>query len=117
MCVTRFDQSESAFQTIASPKKKRLFALARVEDFVCVTAFAIGFWKLFSGGSLGKYCNIGSGSVFFNLFRYICCKPVLRRRPRGIRHVFVNCVFTRFRRACVALCCSYWSFRLNRKKD
>ena len=64
MCVTRFDQSESAIQTIASPKKKREFALARVENFVCVTAFAIGFWKLFSGGSLGKYCNIGSGSFF-----------------------------------------------------
>ena len=62
VCVTRFDESESAIQ--ASPKKKRVFALARVENFVCVTAFAIGFWKLFSGGSLGKYSNIGSGSFF-----------------------------------------------------
>ena len=64
VCVTRFNQSESAIQTIASPKKKRVFALARVEIFVCVTAFVIGFWKLFSGGSLGKYSNIGSGSFF-----------------------------------------------------
>ena len=64
VCVTRFDQSESAIQTIASPKKKRVFALARVENFVCVTAFAIGFWKLFSSGILGKYSNIGSGSFF-----------------------------------------------------
>ena len=62
VCVTKFDQSEPAIQTMASPKKKRVFALARVENFVCVTAFAIGFWKLFSGGSLGKYSNIGSGS-------------------------------------------------------
>ena len=64
MCVTRFDQSESAIQTIASPKKKGVFVLARVGNFVCVTAFAIEFWKLFSGGSLGKYSNIGSGSFF-----------------------------------------------------
>ena len=64
VCVTRFDQSESAIQTIASPKKKGVYVLVRVENFVCVTAFAIGFWKLFSGGSLGKYSNIGSGSFF-----------------------------------------------------
>ena len=64
VCITRFDQSESAIQTIASPKKKGVYVLVRVENFVCVTAFAIGFWKLFSGGSLGKYSNIGSGSFF-----------------------------------------------------
>ena len=64
MCITRFDQSESAIQKIASPKKKGVYVLARVENFVCVTAFAIRFWKLFSGGSLGKYSNIGSGSFF-----------------------------------------------------
>ena len=64
VCVTRFDQSESAIQTIVSPKRKGVFVLARVENFVCVTAFAIGFWKLFSGGSLGKYSNISSGLFF-----------------------------------------------------
>ena len=60
---------------MASLKEKRVFALARDENFACVTAFAIVFWKFFSGGSLGKYSYIGCVSFFFNRFRDISFNP------------------------------------------